>query len=72
MEAPQCDCIAWEAHLDLKTQTGDNVIKLLTDVSYEFSQKARAFVPGKPFQPSLIFMVRPEPTQVKHLSSAPL
>jgi hypothetical protein len=30
--------IVWEAHLDLKTQTGDNVIKLLTDVSYEFSQ----------------------------------
>jgi hypothetical protein len=25
------------------------------------------FVPGKPFQPSLMFLVRPEPTQMKQL-----
>jgi hypothetical protein len=34
---------------------GVNVIKLFTVVSYELSQSARAFVLGKPFQPSLIF-----------------
>ncbi len=32
-----------------------NVIKLFTAVSYEFSLLARVFVPGKPFQPSLMF-----------------
>ncbi len=32
-----------------------NVIKLFTAVSYDFSYQARAFVPGKPFQPSLMF-----------------
>jgi hypothetical protein len=30
------------------------------------------FVPGKPLQPILLFAVRPEPTQVKHPSGAPL
>ncbi len=30
------------------------------------------FVPGKPFQPSLVFSVRLEPTRVKNLSGAPL
>ncbi len=39
-----------------------NVIKLLTAVSYAFSKQALAFIPGKLFQPSLIFAVRPEPT----------
>jgi hypothetical protein len=32
-----------------------NVIKLFTAVSCDFSQYAKAFVPDKPFQPSLIF-----------------
>jgi hypothetical protein len=32
-----------------------NVIKLFTVVSYDFSYQARVFVPGKPFQPSLMF-----------------
>jgi hypothetical protein len=35
-----------------------NVIKLFAAVSYDFSLKARGFVPGKPFQPSLIFVVK--------------
>ncbi len=35
---------------------GANVIKHFTVVSYDFSFKARAFVPGKPFQPSLMFV----------------
>jgi hypothetical protein len=34
---------------------GANVIKLNTALNYNFSQKARAFVPGKLFQPSLMF-----------------
>ncbi len=34
---------------------GVNVIKLFMVVSYEFSHKARPFVPGKLSQPSLIF-----------------
>jgi hypothetical protein len=33
-----------------------NLIKLFTAVRYNFSLKARAFVPGKPFQPSLMFV----------------
>jgi hypothetical protein len=32
-----------------------NVKKLFTAVSYDFSKYARVFVPGKPFQPSLMF-----------------
>ncbi len=32
-----------------------NVLKLFTAISYAFSQLARAFVSGKPFQPSLMF-----------------
>jgi hypothetical protein len=35
--------------------TGANVIILFTAVSYDFSQLARVFVRGKPFQPSLMF-----------------
>jgi hypothetical protein len=34
---------------------GANVIKPFTTISYAFSQEARAFVPRKPFQPSLMF-----------------
>jgi hypothetical protein len=34
---------------------GPNVIKLFTDVIYEFSYYARVFVPSNPFQPSLMF-----------------
>jgi hypothetical protein len=37
--------------------TGANVINLFTAVSYDFSYKARAFVPGKFFKPSLMFVV---------------
>jgi hypothetical protein len=33
--------------------------------------KARVFVPGKPFQPSLLLAVRQEPPRVKKLSDAP-
>ncbi len=35
--------------------TGADVKKLFTAVSYAFSYEARAFIPGKPFQPSLMF-----------------
>jgi hypothetical protein len=35
--------------------SGDNVIKLFTVVSYDFSQYVKAFVPGKFFQPSPMF-----------------
>jgi hypothetical protein len=39
---------------------GANVTKLFMAVSYDFSLQARAFVPGKPFQPSLMFAGRAE------------
>jgi hypothetical protein len=39
-----------------QVQSGANVIKLFTSVSYDFSLYIRAFVPGKPFQPSLMFV----------------
>jgi hypothetical protein len=38
--------------------SGVNVMKLFTDVSYDFSKLAGAFVAGKPFQPSLMFVGR--------------
>jgi hypothetical protein len=34
---------------------GANVIKLFTDVSYEFWKYARVFASSKPFQPSIVF-----------------
>jgi hypothetical protein len=37
------------------TPSGGNSIKLFTTVIYGFSKQARVFVPGKPFQPSLMF-----------------
>jgi hypothetical protein len=40
--------------------SGVNVIKLFTAVSYNFLKEARAFVPGKPFQPSLMFAGKAE------------
>ncbi len=40
----------------MRLTPGANVIKLFTALSYDFSLKARAFVPGKPFQPSLMFV----------------
>jgi hypothetical protein len=50
----------------------DNVIRLFTAVSYEYSYLNRAFVTAKPFQPSLMFVGKPEPAQVKQLSDVPL
>jgi hypothetical protein len=35
---------------------GTNVIKLFKAVIYQCLQYARVFVPGKPFQPSLMFV----------------
>ncbi len=35
---------------------GANVIKLFTAVIYDFRNKLMCFVPGKPFQPSLMFV----------------
>ncbi len=50
---------------------GDNIIKLFTDVSDEFSQQARAFAPGEPFQPSLLLRASPGAYHgVEHLSGA--
>jgi hypothetical protein len=40
---------------------GPNLIKPFPSVIYEFLQKARVFVPGKLFQPSLMFVTL-EPT----------
>jgi hypothetical protein len=44
--------------------TGANPIKLVTD----FHNKLRVFIPGKPFQSSLMFGARPEGyPRVEHL-----
>ncbi len=43
-----CNFLQHQAH-------GANVIKLFMAVSYDFSKYVNAFVPGKPFQPTLIF-----------------
>jgi len=42
--------------LRMAKSSGANVIKLFTAVSYKFSQKAREFVRGNSFQPSLMFV----------------
>ena len=44
------------ANVFVKSAPGPNVIKLFTSVIYKFSQYARVFVSGKPFQPSLMFV----------------
>ncbi len=41
---------------DAELRAGANVIKLFTVVSHKFLLQARAFVPGKPFQLSLMFV----------------
>ncbi len=51
---------------------GANPIKLFTAVIYDFSLQARVFVPGKPFQSSLMFAGKAGVTRVKLLSGAPL
>ncbi len=38
----------------VKLIPGANVIKLFSAVNYDFLKYARVFVPGKPFQPSLM------------------
>jgi len=38
-------------------ETGARNVKLFTAVIYGFSKKARVFVPDKPFQPSLLFVI---------------
>jgi hypothetical protein len=54
-----------------------NVIKLFADVIYKFSKYARVFVPGKFFQPSLMFVGKPgaypieEPFRCCTLGKAP-
>jgi hypothetical protein len=56
--------------LNLKSQMsivpspGPNVIKRFKAVFYQFSYKAKVFVPWKSFQPC---QKRPEPTRVQHL-----
>jgi hypothetical protein len=46
----------YDSHLVMFLPPGVSVIKLFTDVSYEFSQKARVLVLDKPFQLSLMFV----------------
>jgi hypothetical protein len=43
-------------------------MKLFEAVIHKCTLKPRVFVPVKPFQPSIIFQVRPEPTQIIHHS----
>jgi hypothetical protein len=40
----------------IKSFSGANVIKLFSSVIYDYSLQARVFVPGKPFQPSLMIV----------------
>jgi hypothetical protein len=45
--------VSYECKMFMRLRPVANVIKLFTAVSYVYS--ARGFVPGKPFQPSLMF-----------------
>jgi len=49
--------------------TGTNIIKLFTTVTYEWGQQIRVFVPGAPFQPSLMFATGAYPSGVPVRSS---
>ncbi len=44
---------------------GTDPIKLFTAVIYEFSKKARVFVPGKPLHPSLMFAGKARPYEIE-------
>jgi hypothetical protein len=46
--------VIYKSKICIILNPGTNVIKHFTAVSYAFSQQARSFVPGKPFQSSLI------------------
>ncbi len=49
----------WNTKVSFYLETSvANVIKLVTAVSYDFSQKTRVFVPSKPFQPCLMFELK--------------
>ncbi len=56
----------------LTLATGVNVIKLLKAVIYKYLEYARVFVPGKPFQLSLMFVGKTGAYSSEHLSVAPL
>jgi hypothetical protein len=51
---------------------GPNVIKLFCQKFTNFLNKLKRFVPGKPFQPSLMFLVKQMPALLKNLSGNPL
>ncbi len=40
----------------LNTAPGANVIRIFTTGTYKFLKQAKAFVPAKPFQPSLMIV----------------
>ncbi len=48
--------IVLKKYYDNCKRQGANPIKIFTAAIYEFSKKARVFVPGKPFQPSPMFV----------------
>ncbi len=50
---------------------GANVINLCISVIYKFSYQAKCLIPGKLFQPSLIFLAKAGVTRVKPLAGAP-
>ncbi len=51
---------------------GPNVIKLFCPQFTDFHNKLDCFVPGKPFQPSLMFVGKAGAYRVKHLSISTL
>ncbi len=57
----------------MRLTPGNNVIKLFTPAIYGFSYHARVFVPGRPFQLSLLFAgkARTYP-RVEHLKGVSL
>ncbi len=65
-----CLTVSDEEKSFIRLTPGANPIKLFTVVIANFRNKL-VFVPAKPFQPSLMFGARLEPTQVNHLSVAP-
>jgi len=57
----------------MRLTPGNNVIKLFTPAIFRFSYQARVFVPGRPFQLSLLFAGKAKTyPRVEHLKGVSL
>jgi hypothetical protein len=63
-----CEASSYRHKMIMKLTLGANFIKLFLTLIYKFKLKAREFVSGQHFHPSLMFAGKARVTQLKHLS----